>query len=161
MAGGDARSSGRAELVDVTIGLRVVREEIFGPVVCVQSFDDDSLDAVAKFANDTEYGLQASNWTGNLRVAYTLARKIKAGTICVNAHNNGDPARPFAGFKGAGWDRTGHSAAKPARLSAGLLPPESGNAHLGAKRAEDVTNGRAYWLDAVYFIGHNEMIRDP
>ena len=50
--------------------MRVVREEIFGPVVCVQSFDDDDLDAVAKFANDTEYGLQASIWTQNLKVAH-------------------------------------------------------------------------------------------
>jgi acyl-CoA reductase-like NAD-dependent aldehyde dehydrogenase len=48
-------------------GMRVVREEIFGPVVCVQSFDDDDLDQVAKFANDTEYGLQASIWTQNLK----------------------------------------------------------------------------------------------
>jgi phenylacetaldehyde dehydrogenase len=63
--------------------MRVVKEEIFGPVVCVQSFDDDNLDQVAKFANDTEYGLQASIWTHNLKVAHSLARKIKAGTICV------------------------------------------------------------------------------
>jgi phenylacetaldehyde dehydrogenase len=48
--------------------MRVVREEIFGPVVCVQSFDDDDLDAIAKFANDTSYGLQASVWTQNLRL---------------------------------------------------------------------------------------------
>ena len=85
--------------------MRVVKEEIFGPVVCVQSFDDDDLDAVAKFANDTEYGLQASIWTRNLRVAHTLARKIKAGTICVNTHNYGDPAWPFGGFKQSGWGR--------------------------------------------------------
>ena len=71
--------------------MKVVREEIFGPVVCVQSFDDDDLDAVAKFANDTEYGLQGSIWTQNLKVAHTLARKSKAGTICVNSHNDGDP----------------------------------------------------------------------
>jgi phenylacetaldehyde dehydrogenase len=85
--------------------MRVVREEIFGPVVCVQSFDDDDLDAVAKFANDTEYGLQASVWTQNLRVAHLMARKIKAGTICINTHNYGDPAWPFGGYKQSGWGR--------------------------------------------------------
>ena len=85
--------------------MKVVREEIFGPVVCVQSFDDDDLDAVARFANDTEYGLQASVWTQNLRVAHTMARKIKAGTICINAHNYGDPAWPFGGYKQSGWGR--------------------------------------------------------
>ncbi len=85
--------------------MRVVREEIFGPVVCVQSFDDDDLDDVARFANDTEYGLQASVWTTNLRVAHMMARKIKAGTICVNAHNYGDPAWPFGGYKQSGWGR--------------------------------------------------------
>ncbi len=85
--------------------MRVVREEIFGPVVCVQSFDDDDLDAIARFANDTEYGLQASVWTQNLRIAHMMARKIKAGTICINAHNYGDPAWPFGGYKQSGWGR--------------------------------------------------------
>ncbi len=85
--------------------MRVVREEIFGPVVCVQSFDDEDLDAVARFANDTEYGLQASVWTRNLRVAHMMARKIKAGTICINTHNYGDPAWPFGGYKQSGWGR--------------------------------------------------------
>ena len=85
--------------------MRVVREEIFGPVVCVQSFDDDDLDAVAKFANDTEYGLQASVWTRNLKVAHMMAKKIKAGTICVNNHNYSEPAWPFGGYKQSGWGR--------------------------------------------------------
>jgi phenylacetaldehyde dehydrogenase len=85
--------------------MKVVREEIFGPVVCVQAFDDDSLDAVAKFANDTSYGLQGSVWTRNLRVAHMMARKIKAGTICINTHNYGDPAWPFGGYKQSGWGR--------------------------------------------------------
>ncbi|MGD9536348.1 MAG: aldehyde dehydrogenase [Alphaproteobacteria bacterium] len=85
--------------------MRVVREEIFGPVVCVQSFDDDDLDAVARFANDTDYGLQASIWTRNLKVAHTLARKIKAGSVCINAHNYANPAWPFGGYKQSGWGR--------------------------------------------------------
>jgi len=85
--------------------MRVVREEIFGPVVCVQSFNDDDLEAVAKFANDTEYGLQASVWTRNLKTAHMMARKIKAGTICINNHNYGDPAWPFGGYKQSGWGR--------------------------------------------------------
>lgn len=84
--------------------MHVMREEIFGPVVCVQSFDDDDLDAVAKFANDTEYGLQASVWTQNLKVAHMMARKIKAG-ICVNNHHYSDPAWPFGGYKQSGWGR--------------------------------------------------------
>jgi phenylacetaldehyde dehydrogenase len=85
--------------------MRVVREEIFGPVVCVQSFGDDDLDAVAKFANDTEYGLQASIWTQNLTLAHVMARRIRAGTICINNHNFGDPAWPFGGYKQSGWGR--------------------------------------------------------
>ena len=92
-------------LANTNRDMRVVREEIFGPVVCVQWFDDDNLDAVAKFANDTEYGLQASVWTQNLKVAHMMARKIKAGTICINTHNYGDPAWPFGGYKQSGWGR--------------------------------------------------------
>src|SRR5262245_59436532 len=103
--------SGRGYFVEPTVlaktnrDMRVVREEIFGPVVCVQSFDDDDLENVARFANDTEYGLQASVWTQNLKVAHLLARKIKAGTICINNHNYGDPAWPFGGYKQSGWGR--------------------------------------------------------
>ncbi|WP_448955920.1 aldehyde dehydrogenase family protein [Labrys neptuniae] len=92
-------------LAQTNRNMRVVREEIFGPVVCVQAYDDDDLDAVARFANDTEYGLQASVWTRNLKVAHMMARKIKAGTICINSHNYGDPAWPFGGYKQSGWGR--------------------------------------------------------
>ncbi len=46
-----------------------------------------------------------SIWTHNLKVAHSLARKIKAGTICVNSHNYGDPPWPFGGFKQSGWGR--------------------------------------------------------
>lgn len=85
--------------------MRVVREEIFGPVVCVQPYDDTDLDAIAKFANDTEYGLAASIWTTSLRTAHLMAQKIKSGTVCINTHNYGDPAWPFGGTKQSGWGR--------------------------------------------------------
>ena len=71
----------------------------------MQSFDDADLDAVAKFANDTEYGLSSSVWTRNLKAAHLMARKIRAGTVCINTHNYGDPAWPFGGYKQSGWGR--------------------------------------------------------
>src|SRR6202042_1632854 len=89
-------------LANTNRDMRVVREEIFGPVVCVQSFALDDLEAQAKFANDAEYGLQASVGTGNLKVAHMMARKIRAGTICINNHNYGSPAWPFGGYKQSG-----------------------------------------------------------
>jgi phenylacetaldehyde dehydrogenase len=85
--------------------MKVVREEIFGPVVCVQPFEEDDLDGIAKFANDTEYGLSASIWTQDLTRAHTLARRIKAGTVWINCHNWGDAALPFGGYKQSGWGR--------------------------------------------------------
>lgn len=85
--------------------MKVVREEIFGPVVCVQPFEDDDLDAIAKFADDTEYGLSASVWTQNLTKAHSLARRIKAGIVWINTHDWGDPAFPFGGYKQSGWGR--------------------------------------------------------
>ncbi len=82
-----------------------MREEIFGPVVRVPSFDDDDLDAVARFANDPEYGLQGTIRTQNLSLAHRMARRIKAGTICINTHSYGDPAWPFGGYKQSGCGR--------------------------------------------------------
>ena len=69
------------------------------------SFAHADLDAVAKFADDTEYGLSSSVWTRNLKGAHLMARKIRAGTVCINTHNYGDPAWPFGGYKQSGWGR--------------------------------------------------------
>ena len=83
----------------------IYRKEIFGPVLCMSSFSDDDLDAIAADANDTEFGLGASIWTRDLGIAHKLARRIKAGTVWVNSHNVGDPALPFGGFRSSGWGR--------------------------------------------------------
>lgn len=84
--------------------MSVVREEIFGPVLCAMSFSDGDLDAIAAQANDTDYGLGAVVWTQNLSAAHRLARKLKAGTVRVNGGGL-DPALPFGGFKQSGWGR--------------------------------------------------------
>ncbi|TWB25055.1 phenylacetaldehyde dehydrogenase [Nitrospirillum bahiense] len=84
--------------------MSVVREEIFGPVLCAMSFSDGDLDAIAARANDTDYGLGAIVWTQNLSAAHRLSRKLKAGTVRVNGGGL-DPALPFGGFKQSGWGR--------------------------------------------------------
>src|ERR1700745_3733750 len=59
--------------------MKVVREEIFGPVVCVEPFDDSDLEKIAKKANDTTYGLAASVWTKDISKAHKLAGMIRSG----------------------------------------------------------------------------------
>ena len=81
-------------LVDTRDDMRVVREEIFGPVVVAMPYDD--LDEVARRANDTPYGLGASIWSNDLSRAFRLVPKIKAGTVWVNCHNILDARCPSA-----------------------------------------------------------------
>ena len=90
-------------LVGVSQAMRVVQEEIFGPVVVVMPYDD--LDQVAAWANDTPYGLGASIWSNDLSRVHRLIPKIRAGTVWVNCHSVLDPAVPFGGFKQSGLGR--------------------------------------------------------
>jgi len=92
-------------LVDTRPEMSVVQEEIFGPVLCAMSFDDDDLDQIARQANDTIFGLAGSIWTQNLSAAHKLARRIRAGRIGVNTHGSVDATLPTGGFKQSGWGR--------------------------------------------------------
>lgn len=90
-------------LADTRNAMRVVQEEIFGPVVCAQPFD--TIDSVIASANDTPYGLGASIWSNNLSEVHRMIPRIEAGTVWVNTHNLVDPALPFGGFKASGLGR--------------------------------------------------------
>jgi len=85
--------------------MRIMQEEIFGPVLCARRFSDGDLDAIAHEANDTVYGLVASIWTRDLATAHGLAGRIRAGVVGINHHGSGDIYAPFGGFRESGWGR--------------------------------------------------------
>src|SRR5262245_13646221 len=89
--------------------MKIVREEIFGPVVVAEPFQ--SLDEIAAVANDTPYGLGAGVWTRDLSKAHAMAKRLRAGTVWINCYNVFDAALPFGGYKQSGWGREmGHEA---------------------------------------------------
>lgn len=90
-------------LVDVTPGMEVVREEVFGPVLVAQKFDD--VDEVVAAANDSDYGLAASIWTESLSHAHRLSSDIRAGSVWINCHAMYDASLAIGGVKQSGWGR--------------------------------------------------------
>jgi phenylacetaldehyde dehydrogenase len=83
--------------------MKVVREEIFGPVVVAAPFQ--SIDDIAAVANDSDYGLGAGIWTQDISKAHALAKKLRAGTVWINCYNVFDASLPFGGYKQSGWGR--------------------------------------------------------
>lgn len=83
--------------------MRIVREEIFGPVLTAIAWKD--VDDLIAQANDSEYGLSAGIWTNDIKQAHRAAAALKAGTVWINCYNLVDPATPFGGFKQSGWGR--------------------------------------------------------
>ena len=90
--------------VDARPDMRIVREEIFGPVLTVQRFGDDSPEVLAARANDSVYGLSAYVWTSNLGNAHALARRLRSGSVKVNGSGM-EFALPFGGFRQSGIGR--------------------------------------------------------
>ncbi len=90
-------------LVNTREDMRVIREEIFGPVVAAIPFADP--EEVITRANDTVYGLAAGIWTSDISKAHRLAAELRAGTVWVNCYNVFDAAMPFGGYKQSGWGR--------------------------------------------------------
>ena len=129
VAGGERQPvNGRGWFVQATVldgvdnKMKVAQEEIFGPVLSVITFDGVD-DAVAK-ANDVLYGLAAGVWTKDVKKAHTVARRLQAGTVWVNAYNFYDAAIPFGGYKASGFGRD-----------------------LGAESLRDYTQVKSVWVN--------------
>lgn len=102
----------------VNNAMRIAREEIFGPVLSVITFDD--VEEAVQIANDTPYGLAAGVWTSNLSKAHLTAKALRAGSVWVNQYDGGDMTAPFGGFKqsGNGRDKSLHAFDKYTELKA-------------------------------------------
>ncbi|MFM0392531.1 aldehyde dehydrogenase [Paraburkholderia phytofirmans] len=103
-------------------GAKVAREEIFGPVLSVITFD--TVEEAIRIANDSEYGLAAAVWTSNLTTAHEVSRKLRAGTVWVNCYDEGgDMNFPFGGYKqsGNGRDKSLHALEKYTELKSTLV----------------------------------------
>jgi phenylacetaldehyde dehydrogenase len=90
-------------LVNTNETMKVVQEEIFGPVVTAIPFSDP--EELIPRANDTVYGLAGAVWTRDISKANQIAQRLRAGTVWINCYNIFDAALPFGGYKQSGWGR--------------------------------------------------------
>ncbi len=87
----------------VNDGMKIAREEIFGPVISVMPFD--TVDEAIRRGNDTQYGLGSGVWTRDINNAHKVAKGLKAGSVWINCYQAMDPAVPFGGYKMSGFGR--------------------------------------------------------
>lgn len=80
--------------------MRIMQEEVFGPVISVQPFADE--DEAVSLANDVDFGLGAAVWTSDITRAHNVAHRVRSGTVWINDHHRVDPASPWGGFKNSG-----------------------------------------------------------
>ncbi|HMQ77762.1 MAG TPA: aldehyde dehydrogenase family protein, partial [Flavobacteriales bacterium] len=90
---------------NVAQSARIAQEEIFGPVLAIQTFR--TVDEVIQKANNTPYGLSAGVWTDKGSKIFNLTNKLRAGVIWANTFNKFDPTSPFGGYKESGYGREG------------------------------------------------------
>ncbi len=107
---------------DVKNHMTIAREEIFGPVLSVLTFDD--VDEVIELANNNPYGLAAAVWTRDVKKAHSVSRRLKAGTVWINTYGLMDASLPFGGYKSSGFGR-----------------------ELGARALEHYTETKTVWLN--------------
>jgi aldehyde dehydrogenase (NAD+) len=107
---------------DVKNDMTIAREEIFGPVLSVLTFDD--IDVVIAEANNNPYGLASAVWTRDVKKAHTVSRRLKAGTVWINTYGLMDASLPFGGYKSSGFGR-----------------------ELGAHAVEHYTEMKTVWLN--------------
>ena len=107
--GGRAEDAGPGYFVqptvfdEVTPGMTIAREEIFGPVLATLTFAD--IEEAIALANDSPYGLAAAVWTRDVKKAHYVAQRLQAGTVWINTYNLYDAALPFGGYKASGYGR--------------------------------------------------------
>ncbi|HEY5558645.1 MAG TPA: aldehyde dehydrogenase [Steroidobacteraceae bacterium] len=101
---------------NVTMQMKIAREEIFGPVLSAITFRD--IDEAVRIANDVSYGLTAAVWSRDITTAHRVAKSLRAGTVYVNCYDADDITVPFGGFKqsGNGRDKSLHAMDKYTEL---------------------------------------------